>query len=328
MQSTHRVSVWMASAAVVCCLAACASSTSVRTTPAEQSVTFTTLGTNSGPIPNPRRAEPSNLLRVGSQHILVDAGDGAAWQLSKAGSSLRDVRAILISHLHFDHTGGLFAVLSQRYQMIEPSGLAIYGPPGTEALVQALITAINHSVEGASNMRGFARGTPGENIRVIELGDGTQFALGDVKVTAVRNTHFVASKGGDDPRSLSLSFRFDAPGRSIVYTGDTGPSPAVEELARGADLLFCEIMDPELALKRVGLRQPDASPQVKEMISAHFHREHMSPSEAGLLASRAGVKQLILTHNALPDDAITGAGKIIASHYQGPFEFAEDLDRF
>jgi ribonuclease BN (tRNA processing enzyme) len=289
---------------------------------------FVTLGTNSGPIPNPKRAEPSNLLRAGEQNILIDVGDGVAWQAAKAGVSLRDVHDILISHLHFDHTGGLFAVISQRFQMIESTPLTIHGPPGTKALVDSLVAAVAGSAQGGNNMRGFVPGGPGDNIQVVELADGARFALGDVKVTAVRNSHFSATKGGDAPDALSFAFRFDLPGRSIVYTGDTGASAAVEALAKGADVLVCEIMDPDIAFKQVFARTPDAPAPIKAMIAEHFHKEHVSPEEAGLMASRAGVKRLVLTHIALPDEAIAGAHAAIARNYKGPIAFAADLDRF
>ena len=94
-------------------------------------MTFTTLGTNSGPIPNPERSEPANLLRFGDQVVLVDVGDGAPEQLVKAGVPLKAVTAVVISHLHFDHTGGLFAFLGLRYQAGIQGPLTIYGPPGT-----------------------------------------------------------------------------------------------------------------------------------------------------------------------------------------------------
>jgi ribonuclease BN (tRNA processing enzyme) len=73
--------------------------------------TFITLGTHGGPLPNAKRSEPANALVVDRAVYLVDAGDGAADQLAKAGLSLQALRAVFISHLHFDHTGGLFAVL-------------------------------------------------------------------------------------------------------------------------------------------------------------------------------------------------------------------------
>ncbi|MFZ5749424.1 MAG: MBL fold metallo-hydrolase [Pseudomonadota bacterium] len=296
--------------------------------PAERAVSFVTLGTNSGPIPNPARAEPANLLRVGDQNILIDVGDGAAWQLAKAGVPLNAVRAIVISHLHFDHTGGLFALISQRYQMLEPSTLTIYGPPGTKALVETLVAAIAASSRGGNNMRAFMPGDPGSNLEVVELADGAQFAIGAVAVTAVRNTHFVATRGGDADDALSFAYRFVAGGKAIVYTGDTGPSEAVTRLAQGADLLVSEIMDPDIALAKVFAARPEAPAPLRQMIGEHFRREHMSPTEVGLMAKRAGVKRLVLTHDALPDEAIDGARAQIAAHYDGPVVFANDLDSF
>lgn len=325
MPTPTRSGLWMAAVAASCLLLPTLANAQAA---APSAPAFTTLGTNSGPIPNPQRAEPANLLQVGDQNILIDVGDGAPWQLAKAGVPLGKVHTILISHLHFDHTGGLFAFISQRYQILEPSPVTIYGPPGTKALVASLIDAISKSTEGANNMRGFAPGGPADNIEVIELADGSQVTLGEVKVTVARNTHYAATAGGDDPRYSSFSFRFDTPGRSIVYTGDTGPSPAVEALARGADLLVCEIMDPDIALTRAFEKHPEAPPFIRNMIAEHFHKEHMSPEEVGLLASRAGVKALVLTHNALPDEDIAAAGRTIAEHYSGPVTFAHDLDRF
>ena len=56
-------------------------------------------------------------------------------------------------------------------------------------------------------------------------------------MTAASNSHYTFSPGSAEvAKFVSLSFRFDAPDRSIVYTGDTGPSENVERLARNADL--------------------------------------------------------------------------------------------
>lgn len=77
---------------------------------------FVTLGTNAGPDIGSRRAQPANYLQYGDMILLVDAGDGAAEQLGKAGVRFGDVDAVLISHLHFDHIGGLFGFLGRRYQ--------------------------------------------------------------------------------------------------------------------------------------------------------------------------------------------------------------------
>lgn len=289
---------------------------------------FVTLGTNSGPVPNPSRAEPANLLQVGGKNILVDVGDGAAWQLSKIDVPLQSVDAVLISHLHFDHTGGLFALLSQRYQALSPREIAIYGPPGTKELVAGLVASITSSSELAMNLRQRSGGGPADGIKVVEVGGGANFAIGDAKISTAANSHYVLTVKPDDARRISLSFRFDVPGRSIVYTGDTGPSAAVEQLAKGADLLVSEIMDPELSLAARKAANPELPGMALAMIGSHFRKQHLSPKEVGLLASRAGVKALVLTHNAIPESGLAAAKAAIAESYKGPVTFAADLDKF
>ena len=73
---------------------------------------------------------------------------------------------------------------------------------------------------------------------MVEIRDGATFDLGATHVTAAKNTHYTLAPGrAEDHEFESLSLRFDTPTRSIVYTGDTGASPAVGKLVRGADLL-------------------------------------------------------------------------------------------
>ena len=82
----------------------------------EGAAEWITLGTGGGPVTNPSRSQPANLLRFGGQDYLVNVGDGAAGQIGKVGVQARMIDAIFISHLHFDHTGGLAAILGLRFQ--------------------------------------------------------------------------------------------------------------------------------------------------------------------------------------------------------------------
>lgn len=298
-------------------------------------VSFTTLGTNAGPIPIAARAEPANLLRVAGQNVLIDVGDGASWQLAKAGVAQGDVQTVILSHLHLDHTGGLFAFLGQRYQTVNTGALKIYGPPGTKALVDGLIGTVAASFPRPANARQRMVGGPGSNVSVIEIGGDAHFTIGTIAVTAATNTHYsIAPTNPDYSRIVSLSFRFDVPrekgrpARAIVYTGDTGPSAGVEQLAKGADLLVSEIMEPEAALAQLRHDRPDMPGPVLDYIGEHFRHEHMSPNEAGLLASRAGVRSLVLTHIAVAPRAIPAARAAIRATFKGPVRFARDLDTF
>lgn len=288
---------------------------------------FVTLGTGSGPSPQKARAQPANLLRSGNEAILIDCGDGATQQLGKAGVPLARVHTVFLSHLHFDHIGGLFALISRRYQLLIPTPLTIYGPRGTKATVRAMVAAMTPALASWSSIRSKANGGPDANIKVVELRDGWTGRVGAIGVTAVTNTHFATMSEGPTKQE-TYAFRFDAPDRSIVYTGDTGPSEAVVKLANGADVLFSEIMDPEVTVAELRASRLDVPPQVFSAVEAHHRLEHLSPDEVGKLAERAHVKALVLTHNALPADQLDRAKSVIGRSYKGRMTFAADLQSF
>lgn len=297
--------------------------TSAQAPAAPSGLTFTTLGTNSGPISNPQRGESANLVRYGDDLILVDAGDGAVEQLARAGVHVGDLKAVFISHLHFDHTGGLFALVSLRFQAGYAQPLTIYGPPGTKATVERLLAAMEPGTAAVRTMRPKGAGGPDFGLTVVEVGDGTVLTVGAIKVNAVANSHYDTLP--KDARPVSLSYRFEAPGRAILYTGDTGPSDAVLGLCKGADLLVSEIMDPKLAIRHIRERRPDIPIFALPVVESHFRKEHLSPDEVGKLAAGCGARALVLTHIALQPEELAGAKATIASHYAGPVTFADDL---
>lgn len=282
------------------------------------------LGTQSGPIPSVARSEPAHLLLWHDQAILIDVGDGATRQFARAHIPLGAVHTIILSHLHFDHTGGLFAFLGMRYQGSGPGcgTVTVYGPPGTKRLLAGLLSAIQPG-------SGLVSSAP-PDFRAIEWNDGSKVSVGDVAVTVASNSHYNLWKGSG-PAPVSLSYRFDLPDRSIVYTGDTGPSAKVEKLAHGADLLVSEIMDADTALDSIMRSYPLVPAFVFSPVREHFTKEHLLPDQVGLLAARAGVKAVVLTHfgGASGDkQQIVRLTKTIADHFKGPIHFANDLDRF
>jgi len=297
--------------------------------PPPAALSWITLGTNSGPIPERDRSEPANLARYGDQLILVDVGDGAPEQLAKVGVRLGQVQTVVISHLHFDHTGGLFAFLSLRFQSRQNTPLMIYGPPGTQHLVTQLFAAMKPGEVASRTMGPATLGGPDAGVTVVEIQDGATFSAGAVRVEAVENSHYQTLGPPSPERPVSLSFRFSAPGRSIVYTGDTGPSERVAQLCKGADMLVSEIMDPTLAAagiaKTYGASLP---PAALKAVEEHFRLEHLHPTEVGKLAAACGVTTLVATHNALERDELANARKQIAAEFRGMILIAEDLQTF
>ena len=300
-------------------------------TPAKQGniMVFTTLGTQSGPIASPTRSQPAFLLYNDKQYILIDAGDGAAEQLAKVNVPLEKFQTIILTHLHIDHTGGLYAILGMRLQSHITGDLAIYGPPETKRLVDGLIAAQQPLMDLVNALGVPGGATPLDVIKVIEVADGSKFTVGDVSLTAATNTHYSFSDNSQNAaRFQSLSYRFDTPDRAIVFTGDTGPSANIEKLARNADLLVSEIMDVDEALERLKQARPDIPAIAWIFVKKHLEDEHLTADEVGKLVQRSGAKSLVLVHNAGSARANERERDIITSYFKGPVAFANDLDNY
>lgn len=299
---------------------------------AEDHGEFVTLGTQGGPLANAVRSQPANALVLENGVYLVDVGDGAAGRLAVADIPLQRLKGVFISHLHFDHTGGLAAVLGLRFQLNAPGVLTVYGPPGTTEMVAGLVASMQPSAEAGYGVPGEQKPDPAAMVSVVEIRDGAKIDVEDFTVTAAENSHYSFPKGSEpDQQFDSLSFRFDLPERSIVYTGDTGPSENVEKLAKGADLLVSEMIDLEQTIGAVKRANPNLPEKALTDMARHLSEHHLTPYEVGQLAQRADVKNLVVTHLA------TGAaGAIdtapyaaeIGTIFKGRVTIAEDLDRF
>lgn len=293
---------------------------------------FITLGTMGGPVPDGQRSQPANAIVRGDRVYLVDAGDGATEQLARAGMNLPAVRAVFISHLHIDHVGGLAAVIGLRLQTETGGVLQIYGPPGTREFVGGIVASLQPSAKAGYGLPGRVWAPPANTVNVTELRDGEMITFDDMTVKVVQNTHYDFAPGSSDERNYkSYSYRFDMPGKSILYTGDTGPSEAVEKLAAGVDLLVSEMIDMDSTLARMAKVAPDMPASIKENMVRHLTTHHLTPQEVGRLAARAHAKALVVTHFA---GGLSGPEQVgrnveaVKKEYAGPVTIANDLDRF
>jgi ribonuclease BN (tRNA processing enzyme) len=129
--------------------------------------------------------------------------------------------------------------------------------------------------------------------RLHEYRAGDQFEIGPFRAGTWALPHFVPNAG----------IRLAAAGRVLAYTGDTGPSPNLVELARDADLLLAEASF------------VDAVPEPS--------RDYLSSArQAGLCAAHAGAGRLILTHLFPGTDPAT-ARAAAADGYGGELAVAE-----
>jgi len=224
------------------------------------------LGTAGGPLPRGKRAQSSNLLIVNGTPYLIDAGDGVARRLAKLEFNFRSLGTIFITHGHNDYTGGLGHLMSVQWlQRAQP--INVYGPPGTQGLIKAAVSYLNYDAEIRMSDAP-SRTTPIEKVFFgHDVGAGPVYQDGNIKVIAVENSHYHFPAGTPAfGKYKSYSYRFETPGRVVVFTGDTGPSEALTELGKGADLLVTEVTLVEDVIdvfKRTGawqVKTPTSSP--------------------------------------------------------------------
>jgi ribonuclease BN (tRNA processing enzyme) len=303
-----------------------------QTTPPPKTGThLVTLGTASGPIPKPHRAQSSNLLTVNGVHYVIDAGDGVARRLVKAGVDVRDVGPIFLTHLHDDHTAGLGWLMASAWDQNRTKPIHVYGPPQTEALVKAAIQYFDISAQIRIADGGVS--VPLAQVFIgHDVGTGIIYQDANIKVTAVENTHYHFHRGSDVGKHQSYAYRFETPDRVVVFTGDTGASDAVTELANGADLLvtqtssFKDRMQTAMASGR--WQSMTLTEQARLLGQA---KRNITLEEIGKMATRANVKAVVLSHLSARADGSDDYTPWIAEvkeHFSGEVHVAKDLMKF
>jgi len=251
------------------------------------------------PPPRAHRAQSSNLLTVNGTHYVIDAGDGVARRLAKAAINVRDIGTIFITHHHDDHTAGLGTLMSVAWDAQRKAPINVYGPPPTNALVKAAVQYYGISAEIRLADEGSGLTIPIEQVLFgHDVGTGVVYQDTNIKVTAVENSHFAFHGGQAAGKHKSYSYRFETPGRVVVFTGDTGPSDKVAELAQNADILVSEVGSADevkqLLIKNGTWQNMSAEQQTDVM--RHLTEEHLTPAEVGKLAARAKAGKVVLTH--------------------------------
>lgn len=290
-----------------------------------------TLGTRGGPLPTKDRAQSSNLLVVNGTLYLIDAGDGVTRRIVQSGQDFRKVGKIFITHPHSDHTAGLATLLVSQweYQRAEPTD--IYGG-GVEALVKGALAYLTPNAEirwAEGKQRSMEATFHGHDVSA-----GVIYKDANIVVTAAENTHFNFQPGTPPyGKYKSFSYRIETPQRTFLFTGDTGPSDAVTALAKGADVLVTETTSVEDVIevfKRTGAWQAKTEDEQKGWIR-HMQEEHVSPKDIGEMATKAGVKTIVMTHlgpSVRPNDDYQRYADEAKKYFSGQIIIAKDLMEF
>ncbi len=255
-------------------------------------------------MPTRHRSLPALAVRKGKLIVLFDCGEGTQRQLLLAGLSLQRIQHIFITHLHGDHLFGLPGLIQSMALNRRTEPLHLYCPAGEGKLLAQLLAS--------------SHGLMTFEVRLTELEPGEKVKLDQgLTVTAGAADHTVpalAFRLQESPkagkfneaaaRKLGLpkgplwgqlqryrkvehrgqTIRPDQvmgpkrPGRTIVYSGDSRPGPALTKLARGAQLLVHDATF--------------ASARAENAVDSG----HSTTEEAARTAKEAGVKRLVITH--------------------------------
>ena len=176
---------------------------------------LTVLGC-AGSFPGPDSACSAYLVEADGFRLLLDLGTGALSELQRR-ANMRDIDAILLSHLHCDHIlDACSYVVVRRYAPDGPYPLVpVYAPASAR---ERLIAAYGEGNAPIDDVYTFHTLRPGT------------FALGPMTVTVERVNHPVETYG----------VRIEHAGRVLAYSADTGACDALLRLAHRADLFLCE----------------------------------------------------------------------------------------
>jgi ribonuclease BN (tRNA processing enzyme) len=214
--------------------------------------------------PNPGGAQSGYLVEDGSR-VLLDCGPGVLASLRER-ESWPHLDAIVITHFHLDHWGDLVPwVWGTMFGLGREEHPELWLPP-----------------RGAARLRHFGVrfGTPPmfeESFRLREYAAETAFETGGFEITPMRLPHYTLETYG---------LRVSNGEKTLAYSGDSGPSDRLADLARDADLFICEAT----------LETPEADGEL---------RGHLAPEEAIAAFTASRARRLLVTHrpHELPLDS-------------------------
>ena len=263
-------------------------------------VEFEVLGSGGPEIDG--RASTAYLLWIDDKaRLLVDMGSGSMLRFEQSGAKLRDLEAVVLTHLHIDHSvdlpafvkAGYFSDRSCPLEILRPSKNGsfpstseflhtLFGPQGAYRYMQDVLTPQSDSFE----------------IVGIDIDGYTKREYPSFTLELTPTHHGIVP-------ALAISITVD--GKRIVISGDTNnANHSLEKLINHADLFVAH----------------HAIPQAQRGYALSLH---MRPSTIGELAHKGAVKVVLLTHRMKRTEGQEKETlKAINKHYKGKIVFAKD----
>lgn len=280
-------------------------------------------GTGS-PLPDPTRAGACTVIIAGRHIFVIDAGEGGARNIVQMGLPIGRVERLFLTHFHSDHIDGLGPMMLLRWTGGSAQyPLPIAGPPGVEQVVAgfnaayALDQGYRTAHHGPIIAPPAGKGGRAEPFALPGRG-AVVFAEDGLRVTAFQVDH--------GPVQPAIGYRFDYKGRSAVISGDTNFSPNLVRVAKRADLLIHDGLQPRM-VSRITAALDAHGQHNTAQITRDIIEYHATPERAADAARLAGVRELIFSHIVPPLPTRYAYPLFLgdaAAHFGGPITVGED----
>jgi len=169
------------------------------------------------------------VISVEEDYFIVDAGDGTLRDLLHEKIDLRKIKGIFLTHGHYDHMAGLYALLGH-FRIIErKEKIDIYFPQGCKE-VEQVVLAFKRSYDDFIF-----------KIRIHRINGGDKIKIKDLKIKIFQMKHYAAvGKNRILRPDAAVGYQFVHHDKIIAISGDTGMCPGLIELVRGVDVAYID----------------------------------------------------------------------------------------
>lgn len=253
-------------------------------------------GTGS-PLPDPTSAAACTAVVAGGRVWVVDVGPGSQEVAQLVGVPRAALGGVLLTHFHSDHIGELGEWATQSWIAGRDEPFQVFGPTGVTRVAAGFQQAYELDDEYRIAHHGAENLPP----------SATEWTIHEFPVSQ-GETVVIHSEGGltikafavdHAPVASAVGYRFEYGGRSVVISGDTDVSPALQASSRGADLLVHEALLKDLVGQVSEGFGRAGEPRLRRL-SADILDYHTSPAEALEAAQIAGVGMMVMTHLVPP----------------------------
>jgi ribonuclease BN (tRNA processing enzyme) len=262
------------------------------------------LGTGN-PNPDPGSMGPSSAVVSGDRVYIVDCGPGVVRRAAQAGIHMEQITRGFVTHLHSDHTIGLPDLIFTPAVTGRTEPLELYGPPGMRSMTSHIMKAY------AEDMQVRLHGLE-PAIAQAYIVHAHDVKPGEIyRDDAVRVVAFAVPHGS---WKYAYGYRFEAKGKTIVFSGDTTYSDSVVRACNGCDILVHEVYSAAGLAKRT----PDWQ---------RYHTAfHTSGIDLGKLAEAARPKKLVLYHQLPMGQTAEEVIEEIRRNFNGEIVYGKDLE--